>query len=67
VKPLEIVFLLELAVLFAGFLVTIWTWVAQDRANWKKFWEDLEKRDREEAIRRLEIQARMFVQRSPRA
>jgi hypothetical protein len=66
-KPFEFIFLVELAILFAGFLITMGSWVAQDRRNWKQFWEDLEKRDREEAIRRLELQARQFPQRSPRA
>jgi hypothetical protein len=66
-KPFEFIFLVELALLFAGFLITMGSWVAQDRRNWRQFWEDLEKRDREEAIRRLELQARQFQQRSPRA
>lgn len=66
-KPFEFIFLVELAVLFAGFLITMGSWVAQDRRNWKQFWEDMEKHDREEAIRRLELQARPFTQRSPRA
>jgi hypothetical protein len=66
-KLFEIVLLVMIGGTFTGYLVIMGRWVSQDRRNWQKLWKDLEDRDREEAIRRLELQARQFPVRSPRA